>query len=160
MKNKTLRIFTFFAISFASIICSANENKDHTPKLTLACVVSIKNFEGIEHASTQHDIALSSLKHKKNGAKLVTQTDNFEFWAMIHGSQKANNIVFYKNFQVAIFDKKSNRFYHALSDENVDQNTQPKRSRLSIVEYHENSFLESGELLFECIDNTKNNKST
>ena len=119
--------------------------------LQLQCTVNISNYNGIDHASVSKDIVLSQLKHKTGGAVLVSQTDDYEFWAMTHGQQTINNVTFFNNFQIAIKDKKSNLFMHALSDTSNLPDVMPVKARLSLVKYIEGSFIEDGELLYECV---------
>ena len=118
--------------------------------ITLQCNINFSNYDGIDHATTSRSITLNAIKHIENGSKLVAQTDGYEFWVMIHGVQKLNGVDFINTFQVAIKQKSSGLFVHALSDFNTSPNSQPTQARVSLVSYHPNTFLESGELLFEC----------
>lgn len=144
-KSKLIVIAYLFLSGVASHAASQPE------PLKLQCTVNISNYNGVDHASVSKDIVLSQLKHKAGGAVLVSQTDDYEFWAMIHGQQTIINMAFFNSFQVAIKEKKSGLFIHALSDTSNLPDITPAKARLSLVKYAEDSFLEEGELLFECV---------
>ena len=137
----------------SSVSHAANEtNEPNEPEpLQLQCSINISNYNGVDHASISKDVKLTQLKHKPGGTALVSQTDDYEFWVMTHGQQTINNVKFFKNFQVAIKSKKTSLFMHALSDTSNDPNKKPIKARLSLIKYFEGSFLEDGELLFECM---------
>lgn len=96
------------------------------------------------------ELVLTNFKHKPGGIRLVTQTGEYEFWVMTHNIQTINNKRFVSNFQVAIKHNSSRLFIHALSDTTHTAGSSPKHARISIVEYQPDSFIEKGELLFEC----------
>jgi len=144
-KSKLIIIAWLLLSSVASHAASKAE------PLQLQCTINISNYNGVDHASISKDIKLAQLKHKAGGAVLVSQTDDYEFWAMTHGQQTIKNVVFFNNFQVAIKDKKRNLFMHALSDTSNLPDITPVKARLSLVKYFEESFVEEGELLFECV---------
>ncbi|MCP4117880.1 MAG: hypothetical protein GY737_21260 [Desulfobacteraceae bacterium] len=108
------------------------------------------DFDGIDHAVKSVEVILKELKHKPGGMILVSQTEDYEFWVMTHGVQTINGRVFINNFQVAIKDKASKLFMHALSDTTHTSERPPKHARISLVDYYPDSSLEKGELLFEC----------
>lgn len=135
----------------SSLGIAAQPAENSLTPLQLQCSITITNYNGIDHASISKNVELLAIKHKPGGAVLVSQTDDYQFWVMIHGQQALNNVKFFNNFQVAIMDKKTNIFMHALSDTNNNSNVKPLKARLSLVKYFPNSFLEEGELLFECI---------
>lgn len=118
--------------------------------LDLQCLISFTNYDNISRASTTADVVLSDNKDRKGGAILVRQTDNFEFWVMTHGIQDAHDGRFINNFQVAIQIKDSGLFVHALSDSVYELGRQPKQARVSLIDYQNDTFNETGELLFEC----------
>ena len=119
-------------------------------KLTLACEIHFSNFKNIHQAVTTKTVILTALKHQKGGAQRVTQTDDYEFWVMVHGVQSLNKQQRINNFQVAIKNKHSGEFMHAMSDRVYSDQAQPARARISLVEYQAGSLLEKGELFFEC----------
>jgi hypothetical protein len=130
----------------------AAQATDPTPPvlINLQCDVIFSNYRGIEHAATHEKVSLTALKQQTGGAKLVTQTDDFEFWVMVHGMQNLNGQDFINNYQVAIKEKSTGLFMHALSDTSHDPWQPPSKARISLVDYQPGSFLEKGELLFEC----------
>lgn len=128
----------------------AEEKSKTIIPLKLQCNISFMDFDGIGHAAKSVEIILTALKHKPGGMILVSQTDNYEFWVMTHGVQTINGQVFINNFQVAIKDKVSKLFMHALSDTSHTPGSPPKHARISLVDYYPDSSLEKGELLFEC----------
>lgn len=144
-KSKLILIICLLLSSGVSY--AVNEPKP----LQLQCSINISNYNGVDHASILKNVELVKLKHKTNGAVLVSQTDEYEFWVMIHAQQTLNDQRFFNNFQVAIKDKKTELFMHALSDTSNDSDVKPVRARLSLVKYFTGSFLEEGELLFECV---------
>ena len=118
--------------------------------LELNCTTSFNNFDNIENAVTSSQVTLTAAKHQPGGMQLVTQTSTYEFWVMAHGVQTINRQKFINNFQVAIKHKDSQLFMHALSDTSHTPDIPPKHARISLVDYHPDSTLEKGELLFEC----------
>lgn len=139
----------FIALFLLSNVASHAVNKPEP--LLLQCTINVSNYNGVEHASISKDIELVELKHKAGGAVLVSQTDEYEFWAMTHGLQTINDVTFFNTFQIAIKDKKSSLFMHAMSDTSNSPDKKPVKARLSLVKYFERSFLEEGELLLECV---------
>jgi len=120
-------------------------------RLDLQCTINISNYNGVKHASITKNVSLTALKHRLGGAVLVSQTDEYEFWAMIHGVQTTGDSAIVNNYQVAIKDKGTGVFMHALSDTTHNANVRPVSARLSLVSYNKNTFLEEGELIFECV---------
>ena len=142
-------LICFFLI--VTSFCSYAEEKGKAEiPLRLQCNISFRDFDGIAYAVKTVEIELTELKHKPGGMILVNQTDNYEFWAMIHGVQMINGQRFINNFQVAIKDKNSKLFMHALSDTSHTPGRYPKHARISLVDYYPDSFLEKGELFFDC----------
>jgi hypothetical protein len=70
---------------------------------------------------------------------------------MAHSVQTMQDQSFINNFQVAIKDKESGLFMHALSDTSHSLIHPPHAARISLVDYHTETGLEKGELLFECL---------
>lgn len=118
--------------------------------LHLNCVVNFGNYNGIDETSTTRQSTLNSHKHKTGGSNLVVQTKFYKFWVMTHGVQTITNRAFIREFQVAVRHKQSGLFMHALSDMASSPDIPPKRARISLVNYHPDTTLEKGELLFEC----------
>jgi hypothetical protein len=118
--------------------------------ITLQCDINFTNFNYIEHETISKTVTLSNYKHKYGGTALVSQTDDYEFWVMIYSVQTLNERKFVNNFQVAIKNKRNNYFAHALSDTTHSPEDVPKRARISLMDYRSNSFVENGELFFEC----------
>lgn len=119
-------------------------------QLNLRCQIHFTNYHGIKQASSGVNASLKNIKNQEGGAVLATQTKDFEFWVMSHGQQNINGKIFINNFQVAIKDKKSGFFMHALSDSVYTPDKKPSSARISLVDYHPGSLLEKGELFFEC----------
>lgn len=142
-------LIIFFLI-IASINVYAEDQGEPQVSLKLLCNIAFSNFDNIEYSAKTKEITLTNMKHKPGGMQLVTQTSGYEFWAMIHGVQTMNDQCFINNFQVAIKHKTSQLFMHALSDTSHTPGNIPKHARVSLVDYHTNSSLEKGELLFEC----------
>jgi hypothetical protein len=139
-------------LSFLSV--NSNAEKISTLKtnvLNLTCSISFSGFAEMPDTSITKNATLSAGKNAKGGAVLLTQTDAFEFWLMAHGVQTLGGDRFINNFQVAIKDKKSEFFAHALSDTSYSATQPPKAARLSFVEYYPSSLLERGELILECL---------
>lgn len=145
--QKIKLILVLYALCTNIAVHASNANTE----IKLLCSINLANYDGIQHAAVSKEISLTALKHLKGGAVLVSQTNKHEFWAMIHGQQTLNNLTFINNFQVAIKNKKSGLFMHALSDTNHNPESKPKKARLSLIDYASNSFLEKGELIFECL---------
>lgn len=139
----------FFLITTSLNLYAENQTSSDI-SLDLVCNISFRNFANIENSAITKEITLTQIKHKPGGMKLVTQTSNYEFWAMIHGVQTINGQQFVNNFQVAIKQKSSQLFMHALSDTSHTASVRPKHARVSLVNYHPESNMEKGELLFEC----------
>jgi len=139
-----------FILITSSLSLHAKDKINTDISLTLLCNVSFSNFDNIEHSVKTEEVMLTAAKHQPGGMHLVTQTSNYEFWVMTHGLQTKNNQRFINNFQVAIKHKASQLFMHALSGTNHSPDTPPKHARISLVDYHPDSSLEKGELLFEC----------
>lgn len=145
--TSTLSLFVLScSTAFANNVDAANNWK-----LDLRCSVHVSNFNNIEKATVSKDVTLKHLKHQADGAVLVTQTDDYEFWVMTHSQQSINNQKFINNFQVAIKQKKTGLFMHALSDSSYSPAENPHKARISLVDYHPDSFMEKGELFFECV---------
>lgn len=126
-----------------------NQDKPHL-SLELICNISFSNFDNIEHTAKTMEITLTGAKHQPGGMQLVTQTDNYEFWVMTHSVQTIGNQRFISNFQVAIKHKPDQLFMHALSDTSYSPDHLPRRARISLVDYHPDTALEAGELIFDC----------
>lgn len=142
----------FFVVLFLSVPFGVLGNDSARPlfSLDLQCVVEFRDFEKVEHILKVVDVRLSQIKHKPGGHVLVAETDHYEFWVMVHGTQSINDQNIVNAFQTAIKHKNSLLFMHALSDVSHSASDLPKRSRVSLVEYHPNSMLEKGELMLEC----------
>lgn len=142
----------FILLFVMSVKCWAVNHTQHDmSKIELKCSINITNYNGVDHASISKKVPLTALKHQVGGTVLVSQTNALEFWAMSHGQQTINGQTFINNFQVAIKDKKTGLFMHALSDKTNSPNKQALKARISLVTYFQDSFLEEGELLFECL---------
>ncbi|MCP4343366.1 MAG: hypothetical protein GY799_31940 [Desulfobulbaceae bacterium] len=146
---KIAYLFGFFIV-MTSVSGFAGEKQQGDMTLRLKCNIAFSNFDNIEQALTSAVIVLSDIKHKPGGAVLVSQTAGYQFWAMTHSVQSINGQQFVNNFQVAIQHKNSKLFAHALSDSSYTPERGPRHARVSQVEYHPDSFLEKGELSFEC----------
>lgn len=118
--------------------------------LTLTCNINFSDGKALENNINTDEIRLSAAKHKRGGAELIHQTNEYEFWVMTHGVQTIGNERFINSFQVAVKHKESKIFSHALSDRSFSAVNQPKYARISLVEYYPNSLLEQHEVLFEC----------
>jgi len=118
--------------------------------LTLTCNINFSDAKALENNINTDEIRLSAAKHKRGGAKLIHQTNEYEFWVMTHGIQTIENERFINSFQVAVKNKKSKMFSHALSDRSFSAVNQPEYARISLVEYYPDSLLEQNEILFEC----------
>lgn len=127
----------------------ANAYADNN-SIKLTCEVHFSNFNSVKQASTGAEVTISGMKHHPAGAVLVTQTNDYEFWVMSHGQQTINNRKFLTNYQVAIKDKKTDMFMHSLSDTTHSPDRKPIMARVSLVQYEPGSFIEKGELFFEC----------
>lgn len=138
-------------ISLVSIGTTLASEKNETEiALKLRCNISFSQFDQIDHAVKTVVVTLSELKHRPGRMKLVSQTKNYEFWVMPHLIQTLNEHRFISNFQVAIKEKSSQLFMHALSDSSHIPDQTPKYARISLVDYHPNTTLEKGELSFDC----------
>lgn len=146
-KISGLFVFTIF---FCNSVLQADDHTGGLVPLNLTCDISFSNYDNIDNAVTTKDIILTQAKHKPDGMKQVTQTSGYEFWVMIHGVQSIAGQKFINNFQVAIKDKASQLFMHALSDTSHNPEVQPEKARISLVDYHSGTTLEKGELIFEC----------
>jgi hypothetical protein len=118
--------------------------------LPLQCSIVFSDFDAVENESAFVDVTLVALKHKSGGAVLAYQAKGYEFWVMAHSVQTTNTKKFVNNFQVAIKHKRNKLFMHALSDSSNDPKSPPGHARISLLEYHPGSFLEKGELFFDC----------
>ena len=146
-----INIITLLFILLSAAFSSGYAQEDKKDfELNLQCDIAFSNYEGVESSSISKSVTLSNFKHKNGGTALVSQSDHYEFWAMVHGVQSINDKRFVYNFQVAIKDKKTGVFMHALSDSSYKPDQAPNHARISLVEYHPDSFLEKGELFFEC----------
>ena len=74
---KSKLIFIVCLLLSSVVSYAANKLKP----LQLQCTINISNYNGVDHASISKDIELTQLKHKAGGAVLVSQTDDYEFWA-------------------------------------------------------------------------------
>ncbi len=119
-------------------------------ELNLNCTIISADYRGIHDILITKKVKLIGLKHQPNGAVKVASYGNFDFWVMIYGMKLDGVEPVIMNFQVAIKDRRSDQFMHALSDTSFDKNKPPQMARISLVEYHPNSMVEKGELLFEC----------
>jgi hypothetical protein len=118
--------------------------------LDLQCTVAFSSFDQIDDQSKSGEITLTDMKHRPGGMIRFTQTKAYEFWVMTHSVQSMSERSFINNFQVAIKDKESGLFMHALSDTSRSINHPPNAARISLVNYHAETGLEKGELFFEC----------
>lgn len=143
-------IFYVLLFNFISYPLSIQAKNSSDSQLKLQCSIHFNNFNGIEQASTGMKVSIKNVKNQEGGAVLVTQTKDYEFWVMSHSQQKLEGKSFINNFQVAIKDKKTGLFMHALSDSSYSATQKPSKARISLVDYHPNSLLEKGELFFEC----------
>jgi hypothetical protein len=139
-------LFLFFTCATSY----AQDKVHNNYHLKLECTVTFNNYDGVDNASLGAEIVLTNAKHNPGGSVQVSQTDDYEFWVMAHGVQTTNDQRLINSFQVAIKDKTTNTFMHALSDSNYSPAGGPEHARISLIDYHPNSFLEEGELMFEC----------
>ena len=142
--------FSILVILLLPLYVQADSPGKQKLHLELNCNTSFSNFDNIENAVTSSQVTLTAAKHQPGGMQLVTQTSTYEFWVMTHGIQTISSLRFINNFQVAIKHKASQLFMHALSDTSHSPDMAPKHARISLVDYHPDSNLEKGELMFEC----------
>jgi len=142
--------FLVFTLFYSSSVLQADDRSRGLAPLSLTCDISFDNFDSIDIAQTSKNIILTQAKHKPDAMKQVSQTSGYEFWVMTHGVQSIAGQEFVNNFQVAIKDKASQLFMHALSDTSHNPEFQPEKARISVVDYHSGTTLEKGELIFEC----------
>lgn len=147
-----MRRLIFFLFLFQMVVSNTYAKSDIKSTLSLKCSVLVSNYSGVEQASHFADVVLTVSKNLPGGNVRVTRMQGFEFWVMTHGLQRTNNQVVFNSFQVAIKSIKSGLFIHALSDVSFDVSKPPQQARISLVDYHPDSFIESGELLFECLN--------
>ena len=131
------------------LIISADAFASSQMNLELSCNIVFDHYSGID-TTTSRDVTLSNYKHKPGGMIKVSESGDFEFWVMTHSVQKINNQTLINNFQVAIKEKKSQLFMHALSDSVFSPGQSPHHARISLISYHPDQSIETGELLFEC----------
>lgn len=141
-----------------SIMGCANNSKtassekgqiDPSGPLVVNCTVMSRDFSELNDTLFSKEAVLSKMKHQPGGAVNITNIGPYEFWVMVHGMVLGGQSQI-TNYQVAIKDKRTNQFMHALSDTSLNSNNPPKAARISLVEYYPESLLEKGELLFEC----------
>lgn len=137
-------------LSFHGSALADDATAHNIQSIHLNCHISFNNYDHVQQADMSKEVTVSNIKNKSGGVILVAQTKGHEFWVMAHGVQSIGLQSFITNFQVAIKHKASGLFMHALSDTSHDPSSPPKQSRISLVDYHPNSTLESGELIFEC----------
>ncbi len=140
-------MFVLLAGLVSPLLCA---NADSSPELTLSCSVHSDNFGTESGLLVSKEIAIIGSVLKRAGRSLVYETENVEFWALAHMTQKLNGNHFINNFEVAIRDKESNRFYNALSDSVFSADQAPDSARIRLVHYHPGTFHEQGYMMFEC----------
>ncbi len=145
--QKLIRRKIFLILLFA---CLPINSADFVLPIELTCKIFFSNYAGVKQAEITRIVVLKHLKHNANGREMISQTDDFEFWVMLHSAQTLDEKRFVNNFQVAIKEKKTGLFAHAMSDSSHSFDVKPKSARISFVEYHPESFIESGELFFKC----------
>jgi hypothetical protein len=146
----TVCIVVLISLMMLDLSAVRAEDIGFHPPLSLKCSAVFSNYNGVKHAATFIDVTLSQPKHNPGGMILATQTKDYEFWVMSHGVQTLNNKRFINNFQVAIRDKATGLFMHALSDTSHNADNPPEHARICLVDYHNESNLEKGELCFSC----------
>jgi hypothetical protein len=117
--------------------------------LMLNCTIISRDFSDIKDTTISQEAVINALKHKPGGAAKVTTIEPYEFWVMVHSMMLGEQPKII-NFQVAIKDRRTNQFMHALSNTSIDGANPINMARISLVEYYPDSMLEKGELLFEC----------
>lgn len=118
--------------------------------LSLSCGISLSAYAGVESESHFFDVVLSHHKHKEGGHKLVLERQGLQFWVMTHSVQTLSGVEFINSYQLAVRTLASGLFVHALSDVSNAPSVAPRSARLSLVDYHPDTFLEKGELMFDC----------
>lgn len=116
--------------ALASPILHGSTNS--SPELTLSCSVHSDNFGTESGLLVSKEISISGSVLKRDGRSLVYETENLEFWALTHMTQELNGDHFINNFEVAIRDKETNRFYNALSDSVFSADRAPVRRELGL----------------------------
>lgn len=81
---------------------------------------------------------------------MVYETEDLEFWAFTHMTQELNGDHFINNFEVAIHEKSTNRFYNALSDSVFSESRYPESARIRLTNYQSDTFIEESYVMFEC----------
>ncbi len=118
--------------------------------LSLSCGISLSAYAGVASESHFFDVVLSHHKHKEGGHKLVLERQGLQFWVMAHSVQTLSGVEFINSYQLAVKDSVSGLFVHVLSDISNTPLVAPQSARLSLVDYHPDTFLEKGELMFDC----------
>lgn len=131
------------------IMISLSSVSNSFTRLNLQCVMSSSNFSELDDVFEVREVSLAGVKNKIDGTEKVFDFSGYEMWAMVHTLQKTENTPRILNFQVAVKKKGTNSFFHALSN-TVNEKDEPLSARISLVEYAEDSFLEVGEIFFEC----------
>lgn len=125
-------------------------NTGPSSELSLSCSVHSDNFGMESGLLVSKEVSIKGSVLKQNGHSLVYETENLEFWALTHMTQKLNGDHFINNFEVAIRDKNTNRFYNALSDSVFSADESPRAARIRLANYHPGTFHEKSYVMFEC----------
>lgn len=151
------RLILAMLLTVSIIGCANTPKASHSGKETLSqhhalmlnCTITAQDFSGLKDTAISKETVISGMKHEPGGAVKIATLAPYEFWVMVHGTvlSKPSRIL---NYQVAIKDKRTNQFFHALSETSPDSAHPPRSARISLVEYHPNSMMEKGELFLEC----------
>ena len=118
--------------------------------LKLQCSLSVNHYHQMEDSFQVKTVTLSGLKHLPTGAAKVFELPDYDFWVMTHTVQNIETQAHINNFQVALHNKHSGNFVHALSNTVFPNSADQMKARISLVDYYSDTLSEEGELLFEC----------
>ena len=148
-----LGLLLMVSFTGCAINSKAARSENGTPPqhnaLVLKCTIMASDFSELKDTNLTKEAAISGMKHQPSGAVKIATVEPYEFWVMAHGLKlnKPSQII---NYQVAIKDRRTNQFMHAMSNTSLDSANPLKSARISLVDYYPNSLLEKGELIFEC----------
>jgi len=123
---------------------------DSAPELTLNCSVHSDNFGAESGLIASEEVTIKGSVLTQRGRHLVHETEGLEFWVLTHMTQKLEDDHFINNFEVAIRDIDTNRFFSALSDSVFSAEASPQTARIRLANYHSGTFHEESYIMFEC----------
>lgn len=144
------RVYKVAVLLVGFVSPSLSASAGSPPELTLSCSIHSDNFGSDSGLLASKEVTIKGSALSQDGSRLIYEIENLEFWVLTHMTQELGGDHFINNFEVAIREKGTNRFYNALSDSVFSADRFPESARIRLANYHPGTFHEERYVMFQC----------